>query len=116
VALDRAGEGGGSGRVRAGKSGWGLGMRGGVHLSARGKKKGAYRFEKRPGRPWDGSGAGSDSVPRPFSFFFLLFFFCFYFLICFITFSCEHQIDSNQFLKFSNIQHNILKTVRSHFS
>jgi hypothetical protein len=112
VALDRAGEGGGSGRVRAGKSGRGLGMRGGVHLSARGKKKGAYRFEKRPGRPWDGSGAGSDSVPRPFSFFllfssFLLFFFSFYFLICFITFSFELQIDSNQFLKFSNIQHNI---------
>jgi hypothetical protein len=77
------------------------------------EREGRYPF----GRGFLGRGPvsslGRKGYPGPFhSFFFIfflffLFFFCF--LISFITFAFWLQFDSNQNLKFSNIQNNILK-------
>jgi hypothetical protein len=62
-------------------------------------------------RSWVGCGPfqrlGQFGSPRPFSYFFFFSFFSFfYFLISSITSSNLVQIDSNQFLKVSNIQGN----------
>jgi hypothetical protein len=81
----------------------------GARLSAREGRRG-YRFGMFPGwavgliRDWAGL------TPQAFFHIFLfLFLFFFSFLIYFILFANLIQINSNHFLNFSKIQHNVLK-------
>jgi hypothetical protein len=53
--------------------------------------------------------AWAERVTRVRFIFFLFFLFFFCFLISFITFAFWLQFDSNQNLKFSNIQNNIIE-------
>jgi hypothetical protein len=78
-----------------------------VGVRRKGKR---YRFGVRLAGPQAETWAGPDWLPGAFSPFFL-FQSIFYFLktYFFITFSNWFQIDSNQFVNFPKIQHNILE-------
>jgi hypothetical protein len=99
--------------------GWEESCRGGVHPEVRDdrwarrvseeEREDPYRFGFLPGGPWAQIEAGPNCFPWPF--FFSLFIFLFYFflfLIYFIIFAYLFQINSNKFLDYSNIQHNVL--------
>jgi hypothetical protein len=79
----------------------------GPRMSER-KEKECTSSEREVG-PWAKTGAGHKGFPGALLFFSFFLFFLFLFSISFITFAFCLQFDSNQFLKFSNIQNNILK-------
>jgi hypothetical protein len=66
-----------------------------------------FGLEKLGRGPTSVLGRKGSRGPFIFFSFFLLFLCCF--LISFITFAFDIRIDSNQFLNFSKIQHNVLK-------
>jgi hypothetical protein len=80
----------------------------GVHMSAGKQRKAWYRFGEKKLAVARGpvSVFGPNHFPQPSSPF--LFDSPFLFLFSFLTFAFEFQFDSNQFLKFSKIQGNIL--------
>jgi hypothetical protein len=114
-ALDVQGKwGDGRGRLwwggsREGKGRLGKDLTGGLHLSGEKNKEPGVTVRERTEWAIAGLAGLGCSVHFFFIFFFFFLFILFWFLKSFVTFAKKLQIQSNQFLKFCNIQHYKIK-------